>query len=397
MTTEHSLIFINSLTIFRSYRSQFKCNCISIRELLKLISQILIPLMMGIFTLVIALQQHRLNKQNRMKDQDIANQLRTQQYQLDEQQRAQELALNDARRTQDLAIADNKQRDAVLNMYIRDLSNLLLVNNYILNRPMLNSIIRPMTLTVLRQLDPLRKVLLIKFLYESKMLRTDYENIRVDLTDADLNRIRIGRIQMRNISLSRTSMINASFISTDLNRADFQGADLTNALFMNTDLSEVNFYRTRLVRVQFNGSILIHSDMASADLTQSLITEEQMSVISSCNMARMPNGSEALNASLINKEDQCLLLRWTINPRRSIKLTNECLFVALKDNITMKYDLPVYSYRRLFERQEALLQFRFQAKIQDENNLRIDFIYHDAFSIAIRHRGKPIDSDHFFI
>jgi len=57
-------------------------------------------------------------------------QLRTQQYQLDEQRRAQELALDEARRTQDLSIADNKQRDSVFNIYIRDLMNLLLGNNF---------------------------------------------------------------------------------------------------------------------------------------------------------------------------------------------------------------------------------------------------------------------------
>ena len=178
-----------------------KWDCIPIREFLKLISQILIPLMIGTFTLVIALQQHNLNKENRKKDLDIADRNRQQQFQIDEQRRAQELALDEARRLQDLSIAENYQRDLVFNQYIRDLTNILLENNYFLSRSILNLIIRPKTLTILRQLDPSRKVLLIKFLYESKMLRTDYENIRVDLTDADLNGIQFNQIHIQNLSL----------------------------------------------------------------------------------------------------------------------------------------------------------------------------------------------------
>jgi hypothetical protein len=245
---------------------------------------------------------------------------------------------------------------------------------------MLTSIIRPMTLTVLRQIDPPRKVLLIKYLYESKMLRTDFGDLRVDLTDADLNGIQLNQIQMRNLSLSGSSMINASFISTDLIRAD-----LTNSLFINTDLSEVNFYRTCLIHSQFNNSMLLYSDMALADLTRSIINEQQFSFTSSYNMAKMPNGSEALNASLIDFESKCSLLRWTIYPRNSINLTNDCYFISLKDNVTIIYRIPMYSYKRLFEQQEALLHFRFQGKIE---NLRIDFIYQDQYSIEIIHQVK---------
>jgi len=158
-------------------------------------------LMIGIFTLVIALQQHNLNKENRKNDLEIAKQLCEQLYKIDEQRRAQELSLDEGRHIQDLSIANNKQRDLVFNNYIRDLINVLLNNNYVLNRAMLNSIIRPVTLTILRQLDPSRKVLLIKFLYESKMIRTNHEEIRVNLTDADLNGIKLGHIDMKNLSL----------------------------------------------------------------------------------------------------------------------------------------------------------------------------------------------------
>ncbi len=154
---------------------------------------------------------------------------------------------DEVRRIQYLSIADNNHCDSILNTYVCDLNNLLLRNNYNLSRPLLNSIIRPRTLTVLHQLDPSWKILLVKFVYESKMLNTNYEETRVDLSDADLNGIQFGQIRMQNLSLIATSLINTTFIRTDLTYADFQGADLTNALFLNTILSKVCFYRIRLI------------------------------------------------------------------------------------------------------------------------------------------------------
>jgi hypothetical protein len=53
----------------------------------------------------------------------------------------------------------------------------------------------------------------------------------------------------------------------------------------------------------------------------------------------------------------------------------------------MGYRVPIYSFTRLFERQEALIHFRFQAKIK---NLPIDFIYQDQYSSEILHRETVI-------
>ncbi|UJR23913.1 hypothetical protein I4U23_026885 [Adineta vaga] len=345
--------------------------------------------MIGIFTIVITLQQYSLNKENRQKDLEIADQLRQQQRHLDEQRRIQEFKLNEARRHQDLSIADNKQRDTILTNYIRDLTKLLIQKNYVFNRALLYSILRPMTLTVLRQLDPSRKVLLIKFLYESKMLRTDYENQRLDLTDGDLIGIHLSYISMRNLSLSGALMINASFVSIDLTMADFQGADLTDSSFRNVDLSEANFYRTRLIRTQFPNSYLSLIDLSLADLTESMITNEQIQDSISFNMAKMPDGSEGKNTSFIYHQDQCQLFKWNINPEDSIQLNDKCHFIVLKNNSTMKYRIPLFLYQSLILKQEALFQLYFQGKIQ---NCQIYFEYFDQNGKQMIHResGKIV-------
>lgn len=385
MSARNYTQYLNSINFSHLYNRKFQLKCASIREILKIIAQILLPLMIGIFTLVVALQQHSLNRENRKNDYEIAQKHRQQQYTINEQERKQEITLNQIEYLQDLSIADNKQRDLVFNNYIRDLTNLLLNNNYILNRHILNIIVRPMTLTVLRQLDPIRKVLLIKFLYESKMLRTDSESNRIDLTNADLNGIQFKQIQLKNLSLVGASIINASFISTNLIMSDFQQADLTNSLFLNSDLSQGNFYRTRLKYVQFSNSILMDCDLSLSDLTDSTITDEQIRLSSSFNMAKMPNGSLGLNRNLI---EQCSLNHWKINRRKSINLTKECFFIGLKNNITMIYSIPLYSFKRLIEKQQALLLFYFQAKINNQENIKIDFSYSDEYSSEEIYRGK---------
>jgi len=53
----------------------------------------------------------------------------------------------------------------------------------------------------------------------------------------------------------------------------------------------------------------------------------------------------------------------------------------------MGYRVLIHSFTRLFERQEVLIHFRFQAKIK---NLRIDFIYQDQYSSEILHRETGI-------
>lgn len=364
-----------------------RCQHVSIRELLKVIAQILVPLMIGTFTVVIALQQHNSAKENRKKDLEIAQQLRDQQFQLDEQRRAQEFQLDEARRSQDLAITDNQQRDAVFNAYIRDLSHLLLISDYVLTRSMLDSIVRPMTLTVLRQLDPTRKVLLLKFLFESKMISSEYPDTRLDLTDADLNGIDLDRQPMKNLSLVGASLINASFLSMDFNEAEFEATDLTDASFLDVFLQRASFYRSRLVRVRFNQSELILADLSLADLRNSTLTENQLQTSVSHNMAILPDGREAPNENLIYFKDLCSLSRWVIRPRDAINITDKCHFIARRDNVTLTYSILLHFHRRLIDREQALFQFRF---LTNRVNPKIDFIYTRQDQHEEMRRGKGV-------
>ena len=356
----------------------------SCRDCCKVLAQILIPLMIGIFTTVVAVQQHQSNRDNRENDLQIARQLREQQARLEQFHRQQERSSDQARRVQDLAIAEDKHLDSILNVYIRDLSALFLHNRFNLSRALLDLIIRPMTLTLLRQLDGSRKVLLLKFLYESRMLRADFQETRLDLADADLRGVAFGFHRMPYLSLVGASLINSSFIRTDLTLADFQQADLTDARFNDATLEEVCFYRTRLIRVDFSRAKFFRTDLSLADLFQSNITPDQLQSSSSVNHARLANGTTVSSENLIRPIDRCSLSNWQSASKQNLSVNEQCHFLASANQLSIRYNLSLEAHQRLIQRREALFEFRFQARLSDSRSLRVDFLYFNADQLIVQ-------------
>lgn len=360
--------------VLANHRRQI-CSFVSIQEFLRLTAQILVPLMIGTFTIVMALQQHHFGKENRQKDLEIAVQHRQQQFQINGQRRKQELLLDETRRSQDLVIADKYHRDSVFNVYIRDLTGILIRNKFHLNRRLLDSVIRPMTLTILRQLDSSRKVLLLKYLYESKMLQTNFDETRVDLSDADLDHIRIDQIRLHNLSLVGSSLKNSTFIGTDLTNADFERTDLSNSIFFNVNLNQVSFYRTNLQNVNFSQSKFSRTDLTKSNLNQSTISRFQFEQVSSFNHAILPNGEESSSENLIEKQDRCSANNWIQSKINQIQITNQCHWKSSINDLVLKYNLSLFRFQRLIQRQKALLRFYFQALKMNSHCLNINFTF----------------------
>jgi len=207
---------------------------LSLKDSIKAITSVLIPIMIGVFTLVLAWQQHVQGQANRLKDIEIANNERTAQIRLEE-----------FRRDQDRQLAATIQMDSVLSTFYQEMSELILENNRTLNdETMRKTFVRPKILATLRQLDPARKTSIIKYLYESNLLRTD--NNPLDLSGADLSNIDLsclfrcksksdGKIfsgmNMQFLSLPNVRLVNASFVNLYLTWSNFEDSDLTGANF----------------------------------------------------------------------------------------------------------------------------------------------------------------------
>jgi len=173
---------------------------------------------------------------------------------------------SDQQHKTDLQVAQDQQQENALQIYLDRMSDLLLNSKLRESRPMdeVRNVARAKTLTVLRQLDPLRKGFLIKFLYEAALIRM-YSPI-ISLQDADLSSINFGS----NIGLNTSSSIYGPPVTGEPNHCNLsginlQGADLKDSSFKNADLS-----RAFLAGAYLGGADLSGANLSGANLSLSL-------------------------------------------------------------------------------------------------------------------------------
>ncbi|CAF0908599.1 unnamed protein product [Adineta steineri] len=148
-------------------QSTLKCfQTPKLKLIFNFITAALVPILVGLFTVILALQQKSIAKENREMDLYIA--------------------INQHRQNLELAI--DEQRNAQFVAYIREISDLLLVNSFSLNKQILMGIVRPKTLATLRQIDVIRKGYLVRYLHESRLISI-MSSAYLSLSGADLNHI----------------------------------------------------------------------------------------------------------------------------------------------------------------------------------------------------------------
>jgi len=108
-------------------------------------------------------------------------------------------------------IASDNQREALLQGYLSQLSELLLGNQLRLSDPHSEGryLARAQTVTILSRLDGTRKRSLLLFLYESKLVNTEGVASLVQLKGADLNRVDLHKANLRGVDLSGADLSTA--------------------------------------------------------------------------------------------------------------------------------------------------------------------------------------------
>jgi uncharacterized protein YjbI with pentapeptide repeats len=156
------------------------------------------------------------------------------------ERKAAELRAENDRKVEELhaeterEISLDNQREAALQAYINEMSELLLHENLRNSKEEVEvrSIARVRTLTVLKRLDGLRKGSVLQFLHESGLISKD--NPIIDLNGADFD----GAILLK-ANLRQANLQNISLIDADLTEGDFTEANLSYALLMNARLIEL--------------------------------------------------------------------------------------------------------------------------------------------------------------
>ncbi len=216
---------------------------------LGLLGVLAIPVVVGFFTF----QQGRASDKSRMH------------------QKETELEIAQQQHTTELEITMDNQRENVLQAYIDKMSELLVEKQLRDTKPDsdVRTIARVRTLTVLDQLDGLRKRSIVIFLAESGLIsfvsppEGDIESSIIllagaNFSEANLFAMRLDKINMRNVSLHK-----ANLAYTFLNAANLSGADL----------SEANLYLADL-----NGTNLFYANLSGADLRSAGLEEANLAV-----------------------------------------------------------------------------------------------------------------------
>jgi len=198
--------------------------------------------------------------------------------------------------------ADDQRAEKTLQSFIDHMSDLILING--LGEPScsphVQSMARARTLTTLRNLDSHRKVVLLRFLYDSRLI--DEGQTHVDLRGANLNDITLDHTVLPRVSLRGVKMRGATCVGANFTGADFGGADLSDAVLdkavfrdanlggrasSNFDLDTVpsltvtanavdDLPGARLTRASLTDVVLDNATLDYADFVESNVTDDQI-------------------------------------------------------------------------------------------------------------------------
>ncbi|CAF3663161.1 unnamed protein product, partial [Rotaria sp. Silwood1] len=181
-----------------------------------------------------------------------------------EQNRIQDLSISEKNRLSDIALSQDDQREAILVEYLNSVGKLLDKYGMTLNDTAARLVARYKTLAALEQLDPKRRSLVIRSLYELGLIKSHLPNGEplLSLKTADLTAL--------NLSTTRKSLVDwktyefVDFTETVLINASFRNLRIKNCLFKAAHLEASDFSSTSIVGTNFqNYSNYITFELAS--------------------------------------------------------------------------------------------------------------------------------------
>ncbi|CAF1298609.1 unnamed protein product [Rotaria sordida] len=235
---------INSTSIIEQQKKKWSI----VIQVIKVIAAILVPIMIGAFTIIQTLQELKIARMQRdaNKEQQVHDSLRVIQSRI----------------------------DTVYDTFIGDLSTIVLKPNNNLTESEL-MFARAKVLLILDLIDERRKWYLIKYLYDNQLFYAESYNKKfINLDGADLSNVKFGitnqtsqderKINLTGIRLSNIYLRNSSFENVLLNNATFERSNLTGTKFLKTTIQGVNFNNATLEYSTFIGFQVQHSSFRSA-------------------------------------------------------------------------------------------------------------------------------------
>ena len=261
-------------------RSRRSTSVLSSKNVLRILSAIIVPVTLGAFILTFSILQYNSARRDRKDDltradwrrnEDVqrANELRREDLQQANNVRADDLRRfevqrreerNESRiqREQEWKTIMSKYQDNVLRDYLKDMGDFMKkTNGSLTSNPLIKTLAHVKTVNVLRQLDSSRQVQIIRFLREvERITQTNDVLARIistaELTNIDFQEVTrsesfenmsFSQIRLRNCSFATVGIIDqVNFANTSFNLINFSSAsikdtDFSSASFRNVDFS----------------------------------------------------------------------------------------------------------------------------------------------------------------
>ena len=181
----------------------------------------------------------------------------------------------------DHEIALDNQRETKLQEYFDRMSELVFSHGLLQSQEgdPVRIIARARTLSVVRELDAVRKGSLIRFLYESLLILT--EHILSDLTTTFYNRgelkVPAGIIALNEADLSSAELSGAMLIGANLEGANLSKANLSGATLCEVNLENANLSGANLSEAELSGFFSTESsNLSSANLTDANLNKANL-------------------------------------------------------------------------------------------------------------------------
>jgi uncharacterized protein YjbI with pentapeptide repeats len=185
---------------------------------------------------------------------------------------------SDRQHQTDLQIAGDQQKENALQTYLDRMSELLLNNNLRKSQPgdEVRNVARARTITVLPQLDGVRKGELVHFLREAGLI--DSKNTIVSLDGADLTDIVLPfTTDSSGTNLSDINLSGANLFRAELGYANLNGANLNGILLFETDLKNATLIHANLSSAHIDSATLTNANLTGATLTDATLTNANLS------------------------------------------------------------------------------------------------------------------------
>jgi uncharacterized protein YjbI with pentapeptide repeats len=226
-----------------------------------------------------------------------------------------ERSAEDRRLEEQRKIELDRLRQTALQTYLDRMTELLLKEGLRAPEPdaEVRDAARAQTLTVLPQLDGVRKSRLLSFLYESGLIGR--QEVSVDLSGADLSEAHLQRANLSEAYLGLTNLYKTNLVRADLSGTNLRGAylvestlegvNLRSATLREAHLGEVNLKEADLSKADLRwasmsmadlqGARLDKANLRGANLTGAKVTPEQLAQAASLEGATLPDGTESIS------------------------------------------------------------------------------------------------------